>query len=399
MIAIRLWNYFSGYVIIKIEGLTLERFINLATVKNIYLWDIIRYDYTTLEAKVSIKGFKELKEIVLKAGCRVNIISKKGFPFMLNKFKYRKMLGLGFVIMVGVIFFLTSFIWSIDIIGDKGVDQEKLLEYLNKRQVTIGVKKSTIEKEELKIDILKKFDDIAYVDIDIEGTKLIVEAKIRNYYDEKDIINKNEPCNIVADKKAIIEKIVAKNGTALVEKGDIVKKGQILISGEIKNDLEENILLVHSEGDIFARTYYMKAVKEPIIKIEKEKTGNIYYSREIKIGDKSIHLKKNDIPFKDYVEEMKDEGNKVTSLIPIDVITHEYKEVINKEIKQNVDSLKKIMSVKITKDIMKELKEDAKVESKDIEHTVDENYLITRVRVEVIEKIGVKKYINKNITN
>ena len=31
---------FKGYVIIRVEGLTLERFLNLAITSDIYLWDI-----------------------------------------------------------------------------------------------------------------------------------------------------------------------------------------------------------------------------------------------------------------------------------------------------------------------------------------------------------------------
>ena len=61
---IKIWLYLKGYVIIKIEGLTLERFLNLAATKDIYLWDIKRIDYTILKMKTTIEGFKSLKEIV-----------------------------------------------------------------------------------------------------------------------------------------------------------------------------------------------------------------------------------------------------------------------------------------------------------------------------------------------
>ena len=51
MLSIKIWNYFRGYVIIRVEGLTLEKFLNLATNKDIYLWDIERIEYTVIEAK------------------------------------------------------------------------------------------------------------------------------------------------------------------------------------------------------------------------------------------------------------------------------------------------------------------------------------------------------------
>ena len=42
MLAIKIWNYLKGYVIIRIKGLTLERLLNLALSKDIYLWNVNR---------------------------------------------------------------------------------------------------------------------------------------------------------------------------------------------------------------------------------------------------------------------------------------------------------------------------------------------------------------------
>lgn len=51
-------EFLKGYVIIKVEGLTLERFLNLAATRDIYLWDINRIGHTILEMKVTIEGFR-----------------------------------------------------------------------------------------------------------------------------------------------------------------------------------------------------------------------------------------------------------------------------------------------------------------------------------------------------
>lgn len=40
MLVLRLWNYLRGYVIILIEGIFLEKFINICTRRKMYLWDI-----------------------------------------------------------------------------------------------------------------------------------------------------------------------------------------------------------------------------------------------------------------------------------------------------------------------------------------------------------------------
>ena len=43
-----------------------------------------------MQTNISIKDFKRIKEISKKTKCRININRKKGLPFMLNKYKKRK---------------------------------------------------------------------------------------------------------------------------------------------------------------------------------------------------------------------------------------------------------------------------------------------------------------------
>lgn len=394
MLVIRIWNYFRGYVIIKIEGLTLERFINLSIAKGIYLWDIVRYDYTTLEAKVGLKGFKALREVVRKVGCRVYIIEKKGFPFLIHKLKYRKMLAFGFAIAVGIIVFLTSFIWEIEVIGNKNIDSKLIIDYLAKMDVKPGISKSEIDISELKRYILRDIENISFVNIEIIGTKLLVEVKERDKIPPT--IKEDVPCNIVAKKKAVIVKVIAKNGKSIVEKGDIVKKGQVLISGIIEDEKLENPLLVHSEGSVLGKTLYVKELEEPIIKKVEEETGNYYIVREIKIGNYSLLLNNKEIPYKNYIEDKK--RKKLIRILghelPLEIVVHKYKEVEIIKIKQNVEALKRMQSVKGVQMIMDELPEGAKVVAKDVNYSTEDNVLITRVSIEVIEEIGEKQKIH-----
>lgn len=394
MLVIRIWNYFRGYVIIKIEGLTLERFINLSIAKGIYLWDIVRYDYTTLEAKVGLKGFKALREVVRRVGCRVYIIEKKGFPFLVHKLKYRKMLAFGFAIAVGIVVFLTSFIWEVEVVGNKNIDSKLIIEYLAKMDVKPGISKSEIDIPELKRNILRDIENISFVNMEIIGTKLLVEVK------ERDIIppdiKEDIPCNIVARKKAVIVKVIAKNGKSVVEKGDIVKKGQVLISGIIEDEKLENPLLVHSDGTVLGKTLYVKELEEPIIKKVEEETGNYYLVREIKVGNYSLLLNNKEVPYRNYVEDKK--SKKLLRILgfefPLEIVVHKYKEVEVIKVKQNLEALKKMQSVKGVQMIMDELPEGAKVVAKDVNYSIEDNVLITRVSIEVIEEIGEKQKIH-----
>ncbi len=390
---IKAWNFLRGYVIIRIEGLTLERFLNLAASNDIYLWDINRVDYTTLEMKVSIKGFRQLKEVVKKVGCRVELIEKKGFPFFIYELKQRKMLGLGFIVFFALIFYLSSLIWHIEVIGNETVATDEILETLEKENIKKGIIKYRVDKDYLENLLLKKYDIFSYLSVNIEGTKLTIEVKERDIPPE--LIDKDTPCNIVANKKGVIEKVIARNGRVAVKKGDVVQKGQVLITGIISDEYSDIQMYVHAEGEVLARTSYSYKVEEPIVKTVKVETGEVYKRYQLQIGEKGIQFIQGDIPFKDYVENVRE--IKIFNLdlkLPIKILVHEYKEVQSKKIEQDVEFIKKSNHIKAVEELNKQLPPSAKIESKDVNHYIKDNMVVTYVVIEVIEDIGEKQLLN-----
>ncbi|MCF6466528.1 sporulation protein YqfD [Clostridium sp. Cult2] len=395
MEVIKAWNFLKGYVIIKVEGLTLERFLNLAATKDIYLWDINRVGYTVLEMKATIEGFKALKEIVKKVGCRVEIIEKKGLPFIMYRLKYRKMLAFGFVIFFGIIIFLSSLIWDIEIIGNEKVRTEDIMKILEKENIKNGIIKYKIDKDYTKHLLLNEFDTFSFLSIEIKGTKLIIEIKEQDLPPEK--IDMDTPCNVVATKKGVIVKAIARNGKAVVRKGDVVKKGQILISGLISDEYSEEQIFVHADGEVLATTVYTYRIDEPIIKTIKEETGRVHERREIKFRQKGIQFTKGEIPYKEYIEEVREvKLIKIDIDLPIKMFIHQYKEVETKEIKQNMDFIKQSTYIKAVKELNKQLPKTAQIESKDVKYYIKDDILSTYVIMEVVEDIGEKIIINRN---
>lgn len=393
MFIIRIWNYFKGYVIIKVEGLSLEKFINLCISKDIYLFDINRINYTTLEANVSVRGFKHLKKITKTVGARLSIKEKKGLPFLLHRFKYRKMLFLGLILSIGLIFFLNSFIWTVEIRGNEEVKSEVVIKSLKALNISTGAKKSDISLDDIKSKVILDIDELSYVSAHIKGTKLIIDVKERD--DETNIVEDETPCNIVANKKAVIEKIIAQNGKPIVEIGDVVKKNQLLISGKIQDEEMDSPLLVHSEGKVIGITKHSEILKTSIIKNIKEETGKKHISRELKVNGKSLEIMNGEIPFENFTESKDIKRPLKNDLfdLPVEIIIHEYKEIKLKEAEQNIEALKKQNEVKAVQTLMDRLKKDDEVLSKVSNHSVDNNTITTEVIIEVREEIGVKSKI------
>lgn len=223
-----LLNYICGYINISIEGYYIEKFINMCISKKIFLWNMKREKSTYLKANISIKDFKKIKSIVRKTKCKIQINGKKGIPFSINKYRSRKIFLFSSILIVMIIFITSRFIWNIEIIGNEKIETIELLKQLEENGLKIGENKTKIDSDEIIRKIRLKRNDIAWMSIDLKGTNAIV--KIVENTLKPEIIDKTDYCNIVANKAGIITKINAKSGTIMVNEGDVVKEGTILVA-------------------------------------------------------------------------------------------------------------------------------------------------------------------------
>lgn len=214
--------YLLGYATISVEGYFIERFINICISKNILLWNMKRKKSSFLFTNIAIKDFKKIRQIAKTTKCHVKIEKKKGLPFLLHRYKKRKIF-IGLLIAVTLIIFgLSNFVWNIEITGENNINKEELLNELNEYGLKTGILKTKVNTKDIINNIRLNRDDIAWIGIKLEGTNVIVEVVEADKKPE--IIDENEYCSIVSDKEGIITKINVQNGTALVKVGDIVTK-------------------------------------------------------------------------------------------------------------------------------------------------------------------------------
>ena len=281
MLLLRLWNFLRGYVIILVEGYFIERFINICTHRQLFLWDVKRSSDTSMTLKISIKGFKILRPVAKKTHSRVRIISKRGMPFILSKYKKRKAFIFGALLFLILINVVASFIWDIEITGNKEIGRAEIVQELNNLGIKPGIMKYTVDADKIANELMLKVDKLAWVGFEIKGTRVLISLKERRKPPE--IVSKDSPCDIVAARDGVISSIVVKVGQELVKNGDTVVKGQILVTGVIKNKNEgEDPKLVHALAEIQARTWYESNGTAKLKTIEAIRTGQTKDNYKIK---------------------------------------------------------------------------------------------------------------------
>ena len=116
----------------------MERFINLCNSQKIFLWNLQRTNSTSMKVNMNIRDFKKIKEIAKKTKCRVKIKTKKGIPFLLHRYKKRKIFALFFLLVLITILALSNFIWNIEITGNETIPKEEIQQILEKHHFSIG---------------------------------------------------------------------------------------------------------------------------------------------------------------------------------------------------------------------------------------------------------------------
>lgn len=378
-----LWNFLVGYVIIRVEGLSLEKFINLTVSRGIYLWGIKRQNYTTLTARISIRGFKQLRGISHKIRCRIRIVDKRGLPFILYRYRRRKMLAVGMLVCLCIIYGLSSFVWTVDVEGTEEVDPRMVLAELESLGVKPGILKPHIDNMLIENQLLVRIPELSWASLEIRGSRAIL--RVRESVLPPALVDRNTPCNIVAAKDGIIHKMIVLDGQAAVGPGQTVKKGQLLVSGIIEHPDTIGVRYVHSMGQIIARTWYQQTVELSLKEPYRQRTGRKAEIKYIGWDRFKIPYRKEEIPYTDYDLEVHKDGFFLTE------IYHEAEEI---QWNRNIGKMKAKLEEMAVEAVRKSMPKRAKIIDKKVKYDIiDSEKAIAVINIEALEDIAVQQSI------
>lgn len=233
---IQVIRYLKGYLAIKVSGFSPERFMNLCSHHDIFLWDIENHgDYYTM--KISLKGFYRLKGITRKTGTRVVITKRYGLPFLSVRMWKRRIFMLGLLGSLVFWMWMSRFIWAIEVEGNYYVTTDVFQDFLAANGFQAGMKKDDVEIEKLEKAIRTQFDIVTWTSAQIDGTRLLIQIKENDLIKVEDKapagVGNGEGMDLVAQKDGVIVSIVTRSGVPQVTAGTEVKAGDVLVEGGV----------------------------------------------------------------------------------------------------------------------------------------------------------------------
>ena len=400
MILQMIYMFLVGFVNISVEGFFIERFINICRDRKIILNNLCIQNNTYLKVRIPKDDFVQIKNIAQKTKCKVKIERKVGLPFIINKYRKRKIFLIAIILIAIFIFIITKFVWNIEVVGNNTIPKEEIIELVNRYGIKIGELKNNINTKKICNLIMIDREDIAWLGITIKGTNVIINIKEASEIPE--IIDRNEICDIVSNKDAIISKIIVQNGTARVKEGDIVKQGDLLVEGIMESEHMEN-RLVHSEATIYGKNYYTKSRKELFLQNNTIKSGKEEKRYEICINNFKLNFNKRLSKFENYDTINESKKIKIFSnyYFPLEI-----RKTTNFELKlEEKNYQEEELKDKIISELKDEFEQEYSISKYDEENVkcfeeeiVENNGIYIKLTYELQEEIGtkVKRNLERN---
>ena len=129
-------NLKKGMISMEVIVPSIERFLNVLWQENIELFSVKRKSITTLRIEVSYEQYEEVVAIVEKMRGKVKVINKSGVIYVIKKIINKKSLIAGSFIFIGITYYLSTYVWSVEITTENNLSPFEVRRNLEKLGVS-----------------------------------------------------------------------------------------------------------------------------------------------------------------------------------------------------------------------------------------------------------------------
>lgn len=383
----------SGEYIIKVSGKNILSFFNYCHKEKIIISELKHIDEKTIKIKVLKSDYQKLKK--LKKNYKIKIIGRTGVLKLKKDWKKNKHLIVAIICGYFILLVLNSIIFEVKIIHEKkeirAIIQSSMEKY-NLKPLTF--KKSFKEISKIKQKILAdNKEKLEWLEISIYGSSYIVKAEERRKSIPKEEYKHQ---HIIAKKDGLIVNVYAKTGEIIYDKNEYVKKGTIIISGNITKD-GNVVKKVKAEGNVLAEVWYRVSVEYPLKQTVIHSTETVKNSYKLKFLNFDFYLW-NKNPFKNQIK--KEEVILSHSFLPFQLIrVKNRKTIVEKKIYSKDEALLAAKKLAQEKLLGKDNEERKIIEEKILKYYVNSSKIYLDIFYVVLEDIALPSEIKEEAKN
>lgn len=383
----------EGAVKVRIAGGWIERFINRCLAAGFCLWHI-KTDGHFATMWMRAEDFKRVRDIASDSHVQIEIVARRGCPFLVGRLLKRKGLIIGPMLFAMLIYLFTLFVWQVEVVGGHAVAQDEILALANENGIFVGALRSSVKPHEAEQAILANCGRLVWCGVREEGTRIVIEVV------EKTPRRADADCvgDVVARTDGVLTELIVLAGTAAKTSGDTVKKGDVLIRGteprygEEVGDIDADALrTIGAKGIVRARVWYEGYGEAPLETMKGERTERTIYAVNVAAGAYTFDWQSEALSETAMYETEKKTVQWRNQIFPVEIITNIYYECEPIGVPISEEEATSLAKQRAWQSIAEQIPKDAEVKVRRDDIVSEPSASIVRARaiVETIEEIGI----------
>ena len=284
------WKQAAGIVRAELVSADPEGALRALGEAGIALDEITPKGALTLEFLLRREDLPAAEALCRKRGDSFRVLGRQGLWYAVGALWERKLLLTGLVFLLGLTMLLPTRVLFFRVEGNKAVPRAQILWEAECQGLSFGASRRGVRSERVKNALLEAIPELEWVGVNTQGCTAVISVRERTAPAPAPEA-KHQVGNIVAAMDGYILSVTVTQGTGLVQPGQAVKKGEILISGY--TDCGICIQAVQAEGEILAQTQRLLEAVTPETYLRKGEIIGTKRALSLLLGKKRIFFWKD----------------------------------------------------------------------------------------------------------
>ena len=241
------------------EGLNITGFLKQAGAAHIELKQVRYMGKRRVSGLVREDDLMKLQEIALRGGWKLERGARNGVGAVAEWMRARWLLISAAFLAILTLITAAQFMWRIEI-QDAGAYEADLRAALSEMEITVPKLRSRVDAGALRNALEWRYPRVAWFECGWRGMTLVIRPVLGVLPDTAKV--EAGSCDVVAVRDGVIHTVVTRAGTPLVQPGDIVRAGDVLIKGEERTEAG-GVTPVAARGSVVARVWEGASVRLP----------------------------------------------------------------------------------------------------------------------------------------
>lgn len=254
-------GWLKGMITAELYSADIHSFLSAAQQAQIELENIQIPGSFALQFQVERRSWNRLCSIAERRGERLTKKNAKGLYWLLYPLRKRPVLVIGLLALIILALYAPTRVFFVTVEGNLHIPTRKIVEAAGDCGICFGASMRQVRSEKMKNALLEAMPELAWAGVNTYGCCAVISVQEREIRDTHEITH--TVSSVVAARDGVIVEMTVLQGNRICTIGQVVKQGQVLISGY--TDCGISIQATQAKGEVYAYTTRQTAVLCPTI--------------------------------------------------------------------------------------------------------------------------------------